>query len=381
MSLIVQKFGGSSVRDAQRIRNVAGIIAETYLEGNDVLVVLSAQGDTTDDLIAKAEEINSHPSKREMDMLLSTGEQISVALCAMALESMGLPCVSLTAWQVGIQTTAVHGDARIKRIDSERVQAELDQHRIVLITGFQGMDRAGDVTTLGRGGSDTSAVALAAAFQIFYDGEYTTPHLYTRVLDRDGNIYLENNATSYQALTPQTAYIMNRLLKNVLYSNVGTASGRYPNSNGMESFGKTGTASDEKDLWFVGGTPYYVTAVWWGYDAPYDMTNTLGKNQAKTRTCVTAWKAYMEQVQANLPYKAFPTSDGVVERAYCTQSGLLAGAGCPSTAVGYYRADDLPDTCTYSHAAPQAAVSTENTDDAVPTQPVVPTDTSALDTE
>ena len=165
MSLIVQKFGGSSVRDAQRIRNVAGIIAETYLEGNDVLVVLSAQGDTTDDLIAKAEEINSHPSKREMDMLLATGEQISVALCAMALESMGLPCVSLTAWQVGIQTTAVHGDARIKRIDSERVQAELDQHRIVLITGFQGMDRAGDVTTLGRGGSDTSAVALAAALR------------------------------------------------------------------------------------------------------------------------------------------------------------------------------------------------------------------------
>ena len=180
MSLIVQKFGGSSVRDAQRIRNVAGIIAETYLEGNDVLVVLSAQGDTTDDLIAKAEESNSHPSKREMDMLLATGEQISVALCAMALESMGLPCVSLTAWQVGIQTTAVHGDARIKRIDSERVQAELDQHRIVLITGFQGMDRAGDVTTLGRGGSDTSAVALAAAFraklcQIYtdVDGVYT----------------------------------------------------------------------------------------------------------------------------------------------------------------------------------------------------------------
>ena len=180
MSLIVQKFGGSSVRDAQRIRNAAGIIAETYLEGNDVLVVLSAQGDTTDDLIAKAEEINSHPSKREMDMLLATGEQISVALCAMALESMGLPCVSLTAWQVGIQTTAVHGDARIKRIDSERVQAELDQHRIVQITGFQGMDRAGDVTTLGRGGSDTSAVALAAAFraklcQIYtdVDGVYT----------------------------------------------------------------------------------------------------------------------------------------------------------------------------------------------------------------
>lgn len=180
MSLIVQKFGGSSVRDAQRIRNVAGIIAETYLAGNDVIVVLSAQGDTTDDLIAKAEEINPKASKREMDMLLSTGEQISVALCAMALEGMGLPCVSLAAWQVGIQSTTVHADARIKKIDTERIQSELDQHRIVLVTGFQGVDRNGDVTTLGRGGSDTSAVAIAASMQadlcqIFTDveGVYT----------------------------------------------------------------------------------------------------------------------------------------------------------------------------------------------------------------
>ena len=181
MSLIVQKFGGSSVRDAKRIQNVARIIAETYLQGNDVIVVLSAQGDMTDDLIAKAQEINPHASKREMDMLLSTGEQISVSLCAMALESMGLPCVSLTAWQVGIQSTGVHSDARIRRIDSERIQSELDQHRIILVTGFQGVDRQGDVTTLGRGGSDTSAVALAAAFraklcQIYtdVDGVYTT---------------------------------------------------------------------------------------------------------------------------------------------------------------------------------------------------------------
>ena len=124
MSLIVQKFGGSSVKDAQRIRNVAGIIAETYLAGNQVLVVLSAQGDTTDDLIEKAKEINPHASRREMDMLLSTGEQISVALCAMALESMGLPCVSLTAWQVGIQSTSVHSDARIKKIDSDWMRSE-----------------------------------------------------------------------------------------------------------------------------------------------------------------------------------------------------------------------------------------------------------------
>ena len=193
MSLIVQKFGGTSVRDAKRIRNVAGIIAETYLAGNDVIVVLSAQGDTTDDLIAKAEEINPHASKREMDMLLSTGEQISVALCAMALEAMGLPCISLAAWQVGIQSTSVHSDARIKKIDTERIQSELDQHRIVIVTGFQGVDRSGDVTTLGRGGSDTSAVAIAAALhadlcQIYtdVDGVYTAdPRLVPRARKLD----------------------------------------------------------------------------------------------------------------------------------------------------------------------------------------------------
>jgi aspartate kinase len=181
MKLIVQKFGGSSVRDAQRIQNVAGIIADTYRAGNQVLVVLSAQGDTTDDLIEKAREINPHASKREMDMLLSTGEQISIALCAMALEGMGLPVVSLAGWQVGVHTTSTYSDARINSIDSERIQRELDKKKIVLVAGFQGVNRVGDVTTLGRGGSDTSAVALAAAFQAdlcqIYtdvDGVYTT---------------------------------------------------------------------------------------------------------------------------------------------------------------------------------------------------------------
>ena len=181
MSLIVQKFGGSSVRDAQRIRNVAGIIADTYRAGNQVMVVLSAQGDTTDDLIEKAREINPKASKREMDMLLSTGEQSSIALCAMALEGLGLPVVSLAAWQVGVHTTSAYSDARIQRIDSERIQQELDKNKIVLVAGFQGVNRFGDVTTLGRGGSDTSAVALAAAFradlcQIYtdVDGVYTT---------------------------------------------------------------------------------------------------------------------------------------------------------------------------------------------------------------
>lgn len=180
MSLIVQKFGGSSVADADRVRNVARIITETYQKGNSVVVVLSAQGDTTDDLIEKAQELNPHASKREMDMLLSTGEQISIALCAMCIEGMGYQVVSLTGWQAGMNTDSAYGSARIKRIQTERIQTELDKKKIVLVAGFQGINKYGDITTLGRGGSDTSAVALAAALhadlcQIYtdVDGVYT----------------------------------------------------------------------------------------------------------------------------------------------------------------------------------------------------------------
>ena len=162
MALIVQKFGGSSVADAERIFRVAGRITKTYAAGNDVVVVLSAQGDTTDDLIAKAEEINPNASRREMDMLLACGEQQSIALMAMAIEKMGYPVVSLCGWQVGITTNSNHSDARIRRVDCDRVRQELDRKRIVLVAGFQGVDRSGDVTTLGRGGSDTTAVAIAA---------------------------------------------------------------------------------------------------------------------------------------------------------------------------------------------------------------------------
>ena len=174
--LIVQKFGGSSVADAEKINRVAGIIADTYADGNDVVVVLSAQGDTTDDLIAKAAEINPKASKREMDVLLSTGEQISVALMSMALERMGLPVVSLTGWQVQMRTNFDYSNARILSCSTERIQQELDKRRIVIVTGFQGVNGMGDITTLGRGGSDTSAVAIAAVLhadkcQIFTDVE------------------------------------------------------------------------------------------------------------------------------------------------------------------------------------------------------------------
>ena len=161
--LIVQKFGGSSVANTERIFNVAQRIAETYKEGNEVVVVLSAQGDTTDDLIAKAKEISSKPTKREMDMLLSTGEQQSVALMAMALSELGLPAISLNAYQVGMMTTSAYMNARLKKIKPDRIRRELDRKNIVLVTGFQGMNRFDDITTLGRGGSDTTAVAIAAA--------------------------------------------------------------------------------------------------------------------------------------------------------------------------------------------------------------------------
>ena len=180
MGLIVQKFGGSSVKDAERVFNVAGIITETYAKGNNVVVVVSAQGDTTDDLIDKAKEINPDASKREMDVLLSTGEQISMALRAMAIEKLGFPVVALTGWQAGFLTTSDYGNARIRRINTERVERELDKKNIVIVAGFQGVNRFDDITTLGRGGSDTSAVALAAALhadlcQIYtdVDGVYT----------------------------------------------------------------------------------------------------------------------------------------------------------------------------------------------------------------
>ena len=165
LGLIVQKFGGSSVADAAKVINVAERVTETYKAGNQVIVVVSAQGDTTDDLITKANEINPDASKREMDVLLSSGEQISIALLAMAIEKIGCPVVSLTGWQAGFNTNAASGNARINNIDTERMQSELDRRNIIVVAGFQGLDKYDNITTLGRGGSDTSAVAIAAAMR------------------------------------------------------------------------------------------------------------------------------------------------------------------------------------------------------------------------
>ena len=180
MSLIVQKFGGSSVADRDRIFNVAGIATRPFSDGNDVIVVVSAQGDTTDELLAKASEINRNPTTREMDMLLSTGEQISISLLAMAIQSLGFPVVSLTGWQMGLRTDSNHSSARIKSLTNTRIQEELSNRKIVIVAGFQGINKSYDITTLGRGGSDTTAVALAAQLradlcQIYtdVDGVYT----------------------------------------------------------------------------------------------------------------------------------------------------------------------------------------------------------------
>ncbi|MBQ8802246.1 MAG: aspartate kinase [Tyzzerella sp.] len=161
--LIVKKFGGSSVANKERIFNVARRCIEDYKKGHDVVVVLSAMGKTTDELLAKAKEINPNASKREMDMLLTTGEQVSVAMMAMAMQAMDVPAISLNAFQVKMNSSSRHGNARFKRIDSERITNELEARKIVIVTGFQGINKHEDYTTLGRGGSDTTAVALAAA--------------------------------------------------------------------------------------------------------------------------------------------------------------------------------------------------------------------------
>lgn len=193
MSLIVQKFGGTSVADVECLRNVAKIVTNAKKNGNRVVVVVSAQGETTDDLEKKAFEINEKASKREMDVLLSSGEQISVSLLAMAIEKLGFSVISLTGWQAGFKTEPNHCNARIKKIDTSRLEHEMDLNKIVIVAGFQGIDQFGDITTLGRGGSDTSAVALAAALhadlcQIYtdVDGIYTAdPNLVKNAIKLD----------------------------------------------------------------------------------------------------------------------------------------------------------------------------------------------------
>jgi len=238
MSLIVQKFGGSSVANAERVMNVARRITETYKNGNSVIVVVSAQGDTTDDLIEKAKEINPKASKREMDMLLSTGEQISISLLAMAIQKLGYPVVSLTGWQIGMKTDSNYGMARISKINGERLRKEIDSNNIVIVAGFQGINKYDDITTLGRGGSDTSAVAIAAALQAdiceIYtdvDGVYTTdPRIVPDAKKLDTISYdemlelasLGANVLHNRSVEMAKKYNVNLVVRSSLNNNEGT---------------------------------------------------------------------------------------------------------------------------------------------------------------
>lgn len=165
MSIVVQKYGGTSVQDAECIRRVARRVIDTKKKGNDVVVVVSAMGDTTDDLIALSNQITNNPPKREMDMLLATGEQVSMSLLAMAINEYGEKAVSLTGAQAGIITDSSHSRARILDVSAERIQEEIDSGNIVIVAGFQGETQKRDITTLGRGGSDTTAVSIAAALK------------------------------------------------------------------------------------------------------------------------------------------------------------------------------------------------------------------------
>ncbi len=238
MRLVVQKYGGSSVKDAERVMNVARRIVKTYDEGNNVIVVVSAQGDTTDDLIEKAKEINTSPSKREMDMLLSTGEQISISLLAMAIEKIGRPVISLTGWQAGFRTDSAFSNARIRTINTERLKNEIDRRNIVIVAGFQGINKNEDITTLGRGGSDTSAVAIAAALgadicEIYtdVDGVYTADPRIVKDAQKLSDISYDEmlelaslgaNVLHNRSVEMAKKYSVNLAVKSSLNNNEGT---------------------------------------------------------------------------------------------------------------------------------------------------------------
>jgi aspartate kinase len=257
--LIVQKYGGSSVANAERVLNVAKRIMRTRMEGHDVVVVLSAQGKTTDGLIAKAKEINHKPSRREMDMLLSTGEQQSVALMAMAISAIGGRAVSLNGSQVGIETTNTYSNARIRTINTERIENELEEGSIVLVTGFQGVNGMGDTTTLGRGGSDTSAVALAAALgadicEIYTDveGVYTAdPRVVPDAVKLDEISYdemLELAALGAKVLHHRSVEVAKKYnVKLVVRSSMSDAEGtEVKEETKMERMLVSGVAADKK---------------------------------------------------------------------------------------------------------------------------------------
>lgn len=222
MARFVQKFGGSSVADARRLYAAARKLAADHRTGHDVVAVLSAQGGTTDALLARAREIDPDCSGRELDALLSTGETCSVSLCAMALRRLGIPAVSLTGWQAGLKTEDVHGDARVLALENNRIERELKDGNIVLVAGFQGIDSRNDITTLGRGGSDTTAVALAAFLHADRCRIYTDVD---GVYDRDPRVYPD--ATKFSVISYDEMLTLARSGARVLHDRCVELAKRY----------------------------------------------------------------------------------------------------------------------------------------------------------
>lgn len=357
MSLIVQKFGGTSVADADRIRNVARIITETYRKGHSVVAVLSAQGDTTDDLIEKAQEINPSASKREMDMLLATGEQISISLCAMAIERMGYQAVSLTGWQAGMLTDSSYSSARIKRIRTERIQKELDKKKIVLVAGFQGINKYDDITTLGRGGSDTSAVALAAALhadlcQIYtdVDGVYTAdPHHVTGARKLDEITFdemLELASLGAQVLHNRSVEMAKRY--NVNMEVLSSFSGK-PGTKvkevvkTMEKIHVSGVAKDKNvaRLALVGladqpGIAFKIFSLLAKKDINVDIIlQSIGRDESKdisftvARDDAQTAKAILEELKESIGFKSIQVDDHVA-KVSIVGAGMAHNAGVAS---------------------------------------------------
>ena len=302
MSLIVQKFGGTSVADAECLRNVAKIVTNAKKNGNRVVVVVSAQGETTDDLEKKAFEINEKPSKREMDVLLSSGEQISVSLLAMAIEKLGFSVISLTGWQAGFKTEPNHCNARIKKIDTSRLEHEMDLNKIVIVAGFQGIDQFGDITTLGRGGSDTSAVALAAALhadlcQIYtdVDGIYTAdPNLVKNAIKLDSISFdemLELTTLGAQVLHSRSVEMAKRYNVNleVLSSFKNIPGTKIKEKISMEKLLVRGITKDDDTSRIVllnvpnrPGFAYQIFSLMGKYDVNVDVIlQSIGRGEAK----------------------------------------------------------------------------------------------------
>ena len=357
MALIVQKFGGSSVADAQRVSHVAGIIANTYRQGNQVVVVVSAQGKTTDHLIAQAQEVNPNPSKRELDALMATGELASMALMALALERLGMPAISLSGWQAGIHTDSTHGAARVSRIDTERLRNELDKGNIVIVAGFQGVNKYEDITTLGRGGSDTSAVALAAALnadlcQIYtdVDGVYTAdPRIVPNAIKIDEITYdemlelasLGANVLHNRSVEMAKRYNVNMEVLSSFSGKPGTKVKEVVKT--MEKIHVSGVAKDKNvaRLALIGladqpGIAFKIFSLLAKKDINVDIIlQSIGRDESKdisftvARDDAETAKAILEELKESIGFKSIEVDDHVA-KVSIVGAGMAHNAGVAS---------------------------------------------------